>query len=263
MQLRRLQQELQRYLLGEESVISAAVVDAPPLPAQARLDIYRTAYRVRLTEALDEVYTVLHKILGDETFASMAELFIDANPSPHRSIRWYGGKLAGFLAGCAPFREQLILAEIAHFEWTLAAVFDAPDAAALTRTSLQNIDPDAWPSLRFSFHPSVRRVTFAWNTVAAWKAATDDRDPPAPQPLDEPQPWLLWRQDLQNFFRSLDRAENAALDAALDGLDFGQICEALRPHMGEDEVPLRAATLVAAWFDSGIIVGIESEQPSL
>jgi hypothetical protein len=257
MMLRRLQQEFQRDLLGEHSAISAAIVDAPPLPAEARLDIYRTAYRVRLTEALDDVYAVLHKLLGDETFASMAELFIDANPSPHRSIRWYGRELAGFLAERPPFSEQPILAEIARFEWTLSEVFDAPDATALTRAALQSIDPDAWASLTFRFHPSMRRLAFAWNTVAVWQAATDDVDPPVPEAADEPVPWLVWRQNLQNYFRSLDAAENAALDAALEGLDFSHICEALRSYLDEDDVPLRAATLVAAWIDSGIIIGLD------
>ena len=57
MQLRELQQEFQRDLLGDESAIRAAIVDAPPLPADARLGIYRNAYRVRLIEALDETYS--------------------------------------------------------------------------------------------------------------------------------------------------------------------------------------------------------------
>ena len=74
MQLRELQRELQRDLLGEPSTIGAEIVEAPPLPVDARLGIYRHAYRARLAEALDDVYPILHKILGDETFASMAEL---------------------------------------------------------------------------------------------------------------------------------------------------------------------------------------------
>ena len=54
MQLRELQRELQHDLLGGDSNISAAIVDAPPLPADARLAIYRNAYRVRLIDALDQ-----------------------------------------------------------------------------------------------------------------------------------------------------------------------------------------------------------------
>jgi len=98
MRLRQLQCELQRDLLGETSMVGAAIVDAPPLPADARLGIYRHGYRARLAEALDDIYPILHRILGDETFASAVELFIETHPSIHRSIRWYGRELADFLA---------------------------------------------------------------------------------------------------------------------------------------------------------------------
>jgi hypothetical protein len=255
MQLRELQCELQRDLLGEPSKIGAAILDAPPLAVDERLGIYRHAYRARLAEALDDVYPILHKLLGDETFASMAELFIETHPSVHRSIRWYGGELADFLAVAAPFAEQPALGEIARFEWTLSEVFDAPDAAPLDRAALKDIQPDHWASLRFRFHPSMRRLVFSWNAVAVWQRVSDDEQAPAPAATGAPVPWIVWRQNFKNYFRSLDAAETGALDAA--GAGFSEICEALGACFAEDEIPLRAATLVAGWLDSGIIVGIE------
>ena len=69
-------------------------------------------------------------------------------------------------------------------------------------------------------------------------------------------PWLLWRQNLQNYFRSLTADESAALDAALRGENFSTICAALAEWLPEDEIPLRAASLLGAWADSGIIVTI-------
>jgi hypothetical protein len=255
MQLRRLQQELQRDLSGDESEIRAAIVDAPPLPKEARLAIYRNAYRVRLIEALDDMYPVSHKLLGDETFGSLAEMFVAAHPSVHRSIRWYGRELAEFLAGSPPFAEQPILAEIARFEWTLGEVFDSPDAAALDRDALERVAPGAWADLRFRFHPSLRRLQLEWNTVAVWQAVGDDEQPPPPERLPHPTPWLLWRQNLKNYFRSMDNIESGALGAALAGHSFGEICESLSVSLTEAEVPLRAATLIGTWTNSGILVG--------
>ena len=63
--LRDLQRDMQQYLLGETSGVTSAIVDAPPLPAQDRLAIYRNAYQVRLIDALHETYPVLHGLLGD------------------------------------------------------------------------------------------------------------------------------------------------------------------------------------------------------
>jgi hypothetical protein len=52
--------------------------------------------------------------------------------------------------------------------------------------------------------------------------------------------------------------ESAALDAAQTGGNFAQICESLAALVPEAEIPAAAASLMGAWADSGIIVGIGS-----
>jgi hypothetical protein len=254
--LRQLQRDLQSHLLGEPSSIADAIVDAPPLPVADRLGIYRNAYRVRLIEALDDTYPVLHGVLGDEVFAALGEEFVAAHPSVHRSIRWYGGELSGFLSRCPPYAEQPILAEVALLEWTLAEVFDAADADPTPRAALSAVDASAWSELQFGFHPSLRRLHFLWNTTAVWQAMSHDETPPDPVCAEHPVPWLLWRQNLQSYFRSMTADEAAALDSALRGGNFGEICESLAEWLPDDEVPLRAASLLGTWADTGIIVGI-------
>jgi hypothetical protein len=258
MRLRQLQQDLQCHLMGGQSAIADAIVDAPPLPVADRLGIYRNAYRVRLIEALDDTYPKLHAVLGDEVYEALGEEFVAAHPSVHRSIRWYGGELPEFLRQCPPYAEQPIVAELALLEWTLAEVFDAADAQPEPRAALSAIDASAWSELRFKFHPSLRRLHLQWNTTVVWQALSRDRDaaPPDPVCAEQPVPWLLWRQDLQNYFRSMTADEAAALDAALRGATFGDICAALGEWLPDDEIPLRAASLLGLWADSGIIVGI-------
>jgi hypothetical protein len=256
MQLRQLQLEMQRALLGEESGIEACIADTPPLAKEARLQIYRHAYLARLIEALRDLYPVLHEILGDEDFEALGAAFVRAHPSVHRSIRWYGRELPRFLGAEPPFAEQPILAEIAAFEWTLAEAFDSADESALGRAALESVEPAEWGGLTFRFHPSVRRLAFEWNTVAAWKALSAEEAPPAPERSTEAVEWLIWRRNLENYFRSLDPIEVTALDAALEGRSFAQICGALAQHLPEDEVPLRAASLIATWLDGGLLTGL-------
>ena len=259
--LRELQRDLQRHLLGEESAVSSAIVDAPPLPAVERLAIYKNAYRVRLIDALHETYPVLHGLIGDELWVALGEAFVRKHPSPYRSIRWYGRELASFMAATSPFDESPILSEVATLEWTLSEVFDAEDAGSIQRSALGTVPPDAWSGLRFIFHPSLRRLKFGWNTAAVWMAMSADETPPPPLQAESPAPWLLWRQDLQNYFRSMSEPEAAALDAALRRRSFGEICEDLSAWMAEEEVPAAAAGFLGAWADSGIIIGLESDQP--
>jgi hypothetical protein len=254
--LRQLQRDLQRHLLGESSPIADAIVDAPPLPIADRLGIYRNAYRARLIEALDDTYPVLHALLGDEVFVALGEEFVAAHPSVHRSIRWYGSELSEFLRQCPPYAEQPILAELALLEWTLAEVFDAADAESKPRAALSAIGASAWSELHFEFHPSLRRLHLHWNTTAVWQAMSHDETPPDPVCAEHPVPWLLWRQNLQNYFRSMTADEAAALDVGRNGGNFGEICESLAEWLPEDEIPLRAASLLGSWADSGIIVSI-------
>ena len=98
MRLVELQRNFQAHLLMGDDAILESVVDAPPLAPAERVQVYRNAYRVRLSDALKDTHPVLFKILGDEVFESLGDAFIDAHPSVHRSIRWYGRELADFLA---------------------------------------------------------------------------------------------------------------------------------------------------------------------
>jgi hypothetical protein len=256
--LRELQRDMQRHLLGETSGVTTAIVDAPPLPAADRLAIYRNAYQVRLIDALHETYPVLHGLLGDDAWVELGQAYVAAHPSVFRSIRWYGRELPQFLATSAPYSEAPILSEVALFEWTLTEVFDATDAQSSPRTALSAIQPSAWGALTFEFHPSLRRLSFSWNTAAVWKAMSQDETPPRPEMAPAPMPWLLWRQNLQNYFRSMNAVESAALDSALRGRNFAQLCEDLGALLPQEEIPAAAASLLGAWADSGIIAKVSS-----
>ncbi|HEY6621726.1 MAG TPA: DNA-binding domain-containing protein [Steroidobacteraceae bacterium] len=262
--LRELQVDMQRHLLGEDSTVTAAIVDGPPLPAADRLAIYRNAYQVRLVDALHETYPILHGLLGDEAWVELGYAYIAAHPSLFRSIRWYGRELAEYLAASAPYSEAPILSEVALLEWMLAEVFDAPDAACLPRSALSAIEPAAWSSLTLKFHPSLRRLSFSWNTAAVWKAMSQDKTPPRPEMAPGPVPWLLWRQNLQNYFRSMNAVESAALASALSGRNFAQLCEDLGALLPQEEIPAAAAGLLGAWADGGMItkVGSSDSDPS-
>lgn len=254
--LRELQQRLQSHLLGHDSAIVDDIVDAPPLAAADRLSIYRNAYETRLIEALDDTYPVLHALLGDEMFASLGEAFIDRHPSVHRSIRWYGAELAQFLAENAPYQEQPVLSEVALLEWTLSEVFDAEDGPVIERSALAQIPADDWGDLQFEFHASLRRLNLLWNTVEVWQAISRDEAPPEPECGKTAVTWMIWRRDLKNYFRSLQSAEAGALDAALAGLSFADICQTLTEWLPDDAIPLAAANYLALWADSGIIASL-------
>ena len=256
--LKNLQHELQQHLLGMPSAIESEIIDSPPIDVAARLGIYRNAYQVRLIEALREVYPVLHRLLGDEVFYELGESFVARHPSPFRSIRWYGAQMSEFLARNSPFDEQPILAEVALLEWSLSEVFDSADAQPVARTALTSLAPEAWEHLQLRFQRGLKVLSLRFNTAAVWQAMTREEDPPTPQASEKAVPWVLWRQEYKNYFRSMEAPEATLLEAARGGADFSELCETLTGWLPDDEVPLAAANYLNGWIAAGLISALEA-----
>jgi hypothetical protein len=252
-QLAALQGDFQQYLLCGDPAIEARVTGSARVPAATRLAIYGGAYRGRLAEALAANYSALAKLL-DADFAELAQAYVASHESPYFSIRYYGEDLARFLATEERYAAAPLLAQLARWEWAMTEVFDAADAIALDAAALSRIEADAWAQLRFQWHPSVARLDLEWNAPQVWQALTEDAERPAAALSTEPTPWLLWREGLTTYFRSLSVTEAQALDAARRGWPFGELCELLCEKVGDDEAPLTAATFLRGWVGAGMII---------
>jgi hypothetical protein len=256
MSLATLQDRLQARVLAGERAIEAHVVGNSAEDVTARLAIYSGAYRTRLTEALASNYPALAKLLGAPDFGTLADRYI-ATRIPHTpSIRYYGDALQEFLASDANYQEVPLLVELARWEWAMTEVFDAADGGPIGAETLTAVAPEEWADLRLSFHPSLRRLDLRWNVPPLWKAVTAGEPRPAHALAAEPQAWLQWREHLQVRFRSLDDDEAAALDVAMEGGSFGELCVRLSELVDEAQAPARAALYLRAWFDAGLVTGI-------
>jgi len=254
--LSALQGEFQNYLLTLEGM-EARVIGDSKADARTRLGIYADAYRLRLLEALQDNYPAVHTLLGDAEFDRLGRAYIDAYPSRHPSIRWFGGALAELLEQ-PPYAAQPVLAEMARFEWSLRGAFDAADTALAGMEDFATLDPEQWPQMGLRFHPSVTRLDLQWNVPALWKLIDNGEDPEAPQGADYPVPWLIWRRDLRQYFRSAPVDEGWALDAMLGGQSFGAVCEGLTEWIDPGNVAAHAACLLRNWVNDGMIVAVEA-----
>jgi hypothetical protein len=254
MQLAALQRALSAHVLSQGREIADWVVGDAILDATSRLAVYRDGYAIRLTEALDANFPMLHRLLGDEEFSRLARFYLEAHPSRHRSIRWLGAELAHFLASHMLYAKQPALAELAEWEWAMTLVFDARDATPVEREALQAFRPDEFGSLQFQFHPSLQRLQLSWNAPAIWQALQHDSTPPAPVSATETKPWIIWRQDLASYYRSLDAAEHTALALALAGAPFGGICEQVAMQAGDADPALLAAGYLDTWLSGGLLI---------
>jgi hypothetical protein len=252
--LAELQRQFQQHVLAGDLAVAHQINASANIPASTRLAIYADAYRARLIDALGSNFPRLQQWLGEEAFSTVARRYIDSHPSAFRSIRWFGAALPGCLELSHP--RQPWLADLAQWEWAIAAAFDARDVAALDGAALADVAPDHWAALRFEFHPSMRRIALSTNAPALYKALADETPAPEPQVLDRRQVWVIWRKDLQTNYRSVNEAEALALDAAIAGGPFEDVCDALCSVCAPEDVPPRAAQLLKSWIADGVIVGV-------
>jgi hypothetical protein len=251
-----LQRAFQDYLLASSDAFQAAVRDTKKADRVTLLDVYRDGYALRLIEALTDDYPGLMAMAGSSDFDHMARAYIAAHPSRHPSIRWYGKDVADFLSATPPYSRTPAAAEMARFEWALGEAFDSPDAAPVTAEALMALPSEAWETLAFTPLPSLRRLTLAFDVPQAWQRRAEVE----PGNLEveraaQSTRWAIWRPQLVSNFRSLDEDDAALLDALADGRPFPELCEAVATFTGEDQAPARAAGLLRAWVEGGLIAG--------
>ena len=251
-QLAAIESLLQAGILAGDGAIEGEIEGSSDVFRRIRLGIYRDAYRLRLLEVLGKDYPVSREYLGDESFDAAALEYLDAYPSTFRNVRWFGGQLAEFLGSTLPYSENPLLAELAHFEWTLGLAFDAADSQSVSFEDVSTVPAHLWPEMRFLPPAALHLVELTTNAVAIWKATGDKGRIPV-QVSAEPVTWVIWRKDDTPLFRSLEADEAWALKALLAGASFEEICGGLCQWFPEDKAAARAAGTLRRWVDEGWI----------
>ena len=225
------------------------------------LRIYRQAYVGRLVAALRDNFGVLPRVLGDDAFDALALAYIEAHPSRHPSIRWFGHRLAAFMAERDDLVPHPALTDLARMEWALRTAFDAADGSPVGTLALAGVAADTWPTLVFDALPSVQLFELVWNVEPVWRAlqALDGPDAPVlPEPHALPHSLLVWRQALHTRWRTVDPLPARLLHGALRGSCFGVLCALAAEEMGDEPAALCAAGALRGWLDDGLFSGWRS-----
>lgn len=255
--LAAIQRQFQDYLLAQEAEGSSAaleslIISTPAVPASTRAQIYKTAYGLRLLDALAANFPCLQRYIGGDAFVHLGTAYAQQYPSSYRSIRWFGDQFETFLADNLS-DDYAVVAELARFEWAITLAFDAADAVSVTLNDMAAIPPESWGSLCFTPHPSLQHLSLSWNSPDIWEALNQEQTPPDAVKHAEARSWLLWRQAYCNRFYAMDADEAWAIAALCRGQTFGDICVGLCQWHAEDQVGMAAANLLKKWVQSQLI----------
>jgi hypothetical protein len=252
-QLAKLQADFQTYLLDESqgSNFIESIVDDKKVGAKKRLNIYHDAYRLRIIEALANSYPQLKALMGEVLFNKVSREYIVTHPSTHRNLRWYGSEMRDHLLETLP--QHPVVAEMADFEWNLSLAFDSEDVPELSLQDLAAIPPENWVDLCFHLQPSIKIIRTYWNVIPIWQALEDEEAPPKPNQESIYQSWLIWRKKFNVQFRSMSKREVIALNMAMMGATFGEICAISEGELSFEETTLISAQYLSSWLENGLI----------
>jgi len=255
----KLQRQFQQYIEGENEQIIEHIVTTQDAIAEHRLGAYYNAYRARLIEALAFDFPACQALLGEEKFAYLVIAYIKKYPSSYPSVRWVGKNLVAFIIEQESFEKQAFLAELALFEWHQSLVFDSKDQPTLFQLEDMTFPPEQWPELSFQFISGLQKIDLYFNVSQFWQAVEDETEFPDINKDEHPTQWLLWRQQLDPHWRSLDVHEAWALEQAQNGANFGTICEGLMEWIDAEHVALVAAGFLKQWISDQLIINIQNQ----
>jgi len=254
MSLREIQENFQDYVLQhEQPAIRDSVVSTAKVNADVRLNVYKNAYSLRLIEILASYFPMLQQWVGEDVFNNMMLKYIEAYPSNHFSVRYFGRHFHQFIANDFLKPEQ---AEMAYFEWSLEGALDAIDGPHLIIDDMAKIPPESWAGLQLQPHPSACLIKLYYNVPEIWLALKDEKSPPAVAKQKDSAMWLLWRWQTQAYFCSLSEQQLWMFTALQQGQSFADICEGLSEMMPEDDVALFAGNNLSGWVNEGVFTAM-------
>src|SRR5262245_23031436 len=149
-----IQCEFAAALLDADRAVPAGLTAHTHAPHARRFAVYRNNVVTGLIRALKTRFPATERVVGDEFFAVMAQVFVCAHPPRSPLMMTYGDDFPDFIAGFAPAAEIPYLADVARIEAARTRAYHAADASTIEPSRLQAIAPEGLAQMRVSIHPS-------------------------------------------------------------------------------------------------------------
>lgn len=235
---------------------AAAHIRGDKLAPAEHLAIYRHNVLSNLRGALQDIYPVVRRIVGDAFFVHAADQFIACTPSRSGDLNRFGAEWPLFIAQYPHAGELPYLADVARLEWFWHECFHAADAAGLDLNRLAVVPAESHARLRFRLQPAARLVASPFPILQIWQV--NQPEYAGPLEVDWARPGdslLLYRQGTDVVMQSLPAAAFRFLSALSCGAPFEPAANA---GLGEDPQFDLQGFLIES-VQSGIIVDFDED----
>ncbi|MGH7905590.1 MAG: DNA-binding domain-containing protein [Candidatus Binataceae bacterium] len=253
-ELKRVQHLVYRLITAPDEKVPGGIemiTGDARLSARERITIYSDAYFHRILACLKEDFPASLQVCGPDEFAATVRDYLGAHPPSEPNIHYAGAAFSSFIAGHRIGGRFPYLADLAMLERATIEAFHGPDAPPATAEELRRAAPEDWPHLRLATHPASILLDCRWRVTDLLRSFSHDGS--WPEPARDDISVLVWRQDDQVFYRTLDNGEREALGVAQNGAAFAEICEAASIRLAGD--PAAAINqMLARWVADGVLV---------
>jgi hypothetical protein len=267
---------------GGVEELEARLTSSNSLDAAGRLSVYADAYFARLIECMGEVFPMIKKFLGEETFDSFAFEYLQAIPSKSYTLHHLGRQFPGWLeksrpeageesgldpASAGPEWPELMV-DLARMEWAVYETFDGPgsegqpslkiaDIQALMSEDVDRVHLIPAPCLNLL---TARFPVNEFYTALRRAEAGEDVTPPAARPA-----WTaLHRRQFVVQRYDLNAPAHAMLEALIQGLALGEALDAAAALWPDSDESLGEAlqSWFRQWAEEGFFLGVRTASGS-
>ena len=209
---------------------------------ERRLQVYRNNLHASLFAALEAVFPVLARLVGEAFFRQLARGYVERHPSRSGNLHEFGAQMPAFLKAQPALAGFAYLADVAALEWASHEVYHEADDVPFDPAPLGALDAAAQARLRLHLQLATRFVASAYPVLSIWRANQPGGDEGEPVSLDDGGVRLLVaRSAFEVEYRVLGAAEDRWLRRLAEGRTLA--------------TALEAALAVDAAFDLGAALG--------
>lgn len=191
--------------------------------APKRFNVYRNNVVASLSEALEQSFPAVGRLLGEDYFKALARAFVAEHPPSSPVLMWYGADFGDFIERFPPLAAYPYLADVARIEWAWLEAYHSADALPLDPAEIGAVAPDKIGNIRFVKHPASCVFRSEWPIWDLARANRFDLDANIEIDLEKPQSVLITRPELEVELMLLRPGGDVFLSALFDG---GTLAEA-------------------------------------
>lgn len=206
---------------------AAAHVRAAGLPPARRLAVYRNAVRVRLKDALADVYPVLRRLVGDDCFDGITNEYLRRHPPRQGWLQSFGAHMAVLCADLPVLAGLPYLPDVARLEWARQLAWHAPSATPLGLDAFAAVPPTEQAAVRLDLLPGSTLLPSAYPVARIFEVNQPEYAGDDTVDLSQGgQTVLIIRRDASVCVERLTPAEAALLTVLAAGETLGQALHA-------------------------------------